>query len=109
HRIAGMLRRDGGLRFVAVDGLHFDMAPARHMLVSRHTDQPGMIGRVGTVLGAHNINIAGMHLGRATARGEAIMVMQLDDLLTAEALDQLQTSLGIIEVRAVTLPQAGTV
>lgn len=107
HRISGMLRRDGGLRFIAVDGLHFDMAPSRYMLVSRHTDQPGMIGRFGTVLGAHNINIAGMHLGRAKVRGEAVMVMQIDDPLTPEALEELRKGLGIIEVRNVTLPVGG--
>lgn len=105
HRIAGMLRRDGGLRFIAVDGLHFDMAPSRYMLVSRHTDQPGMIGKIGTALGANNINIAGMYLGRADVRGEAIMVMQIDDPLTAEAREQLQAVLGVMEIRFVTLPQ----
>jgi D-3-phosphoglycerate dehydrogenase len=108
HRISGMLRRDGGLRFIVVDGLQFDMAPSRYMLVSRHTDQPGMIGRIGMVLGANNINIAGMHLGRATARGEAVMVMQIDDPLTREAMEQLQAMLGVIEVRFVTLPQGET-
>ncbi|HWI66330.1 MAG TPA: phosphoglycerate dehydrogenase [Symbiobacteriaceae bacterium] len=104
HRLAGMLRRDGGLRFIAVDGLHFDLAPSRYMLVSRHTDQPGMIGKIGTALGTGNINIAGMHLGRATARGEAIMVMQIDDPLTPEVEEKLQELLGVIEVRFVTLP-----
>jgi D-3-phosphoglycerate dehydrogenase / 2-oxoglutarate reductase len=108
HRISGMLRRDGGLRFVVVDGLHFDMAPSRYMLVSRHTDQPGMIGRIGTVLGANNINVAGMHLGRAMVRGEAVMVMQIDEPLTREATEQLQAMLGVIEVRFVTLPQGET-
>ncbi|HYF92914.1 MAG TPA: phosphoglycerate dehydrogenase [Symbiobacteriaceae bacterium] len=104
HRVAGMLRRDGGLRFIAVDGLHFDMAPSRYMLVSRHTDQPGMIGRIGSVLGSNNVNIAGMHLGRATARGEAVMVMQIDDPLKPDVQERLNETLGIIEVRFVTLP-----
>ncbi|HEY3365276.1 MAG TPA: phosphoglycerate dehydrogenase [Symbiobacteriaceae bacterium] len=108
HRISGMLRRDGGLRFIAVDGMQFDLAPSRYMLVSRHTDQPGMIGRFGTVLGQHNINIAGMHLGRAKVRGEAIMVMQIDDPLTNEAMEELRKGLGIIEVRNVTLPVGGS-
>lgn len=103
HRMSGMLRRDGGLRFVAVNGLHFDMAPARHMLVSRHTDQPGMIGRFGTVLGRHNINIAGMHLGRSRVRGEAIMVMQVDEAVPPETLEQLRAMTGVIEIRAVNL------
>ncbi len=109
HRISGMLRRDGGLRFIAVNGLYFDMAPSRFMLVSRHTDQPGMIGRFGTVLGAHNVNIAGMHLGRAQARGEAIMVMQVDDPVSADVLDELRAMTGLIEVRLVTLPNVAPV
>jgi D-3-phosphoglycerate dehydrogenase / 2-oxoglutarate reductase len=104
HKVSGMLRRDGGLRFIAVNGLLFDMAPSRYLLVSRHTDQPGMIGKFGTVLGAHNINIAGMHLGRKQTRGEAIMVMQIDEPLTREAQEQLQAVLGVIEVRLVTMP-----
>lgn len=107
HRISGMLRRDGGLRFIAVNGLHFDMAPSRHMLVSRHTDQPGMIGRFGMVLGAHNVNIAGMHLGRAHVRGEAVMVMQVDDPVTSEVLEELSQMTGLIEVRVVTLSNVG--
>lgn len=108
HRMAGMLRRDGGIRFVAIDGLHLDLAAHRYMLVSRHTDQPGMVGRFGTVLGAHNVNIAGLHLGRAHVRGEAIMVMQLDDPVAPEVLEELTLLLGIIETRFVTLPQAGS-
>jgi D-3-phosphoglycerate dehydrogenase len=103
-----MFRRDGGLRFIAVDGLHVDMAPSRYLLISRHTDQPGMVGRIGTVLGSNNINIAGMHLGRANVRGEAVMVMQIDDPMTREAMDDLTAMLGVIEVRFVTLPQGDT-
>lgn len=109
HRIAGMLRRDGGIRFIAVDGLHFDMAPSRYMLFSRHSDQPGMIGRFGTVLGAHRINIAGMHLGRAVARGEAMMLMQIDDPAPAEVVEELRTTTGIVDVRMVSIPQGETV
>ena len=106
HRMAGMLRRDGGLRFIAVDGLQFDLLPSRYMLVDRHRDQPGMVGKFGTVLGAHNINIAGMHLGRSAVRGEAIMVMQVDDPVPAEVLEELRRMTGLIEVRLVTLPLA---
>jgi D-3-phosphoglycerate dehydrogenase len=104
HRVSGMLRRDGGLRFIMVDGLYFDMAPSRYMLISRHTDQPGMVGRFGTVLGRHNINIAALHLGRTVARGEAIMVMQVDDPVTREAMEELGAMLGMIDVRFITLP-----
>lgn len=106
HTIAGMLRRDGGMRFIAVDGLHIDMAPTRHMLVSRHKDQPGMVGRFGTLLGQKDINIAGMHLGRHQARGEALMLLQIDDTVSPEVLSELRSVMAVPTVQAVTLAQA---
>ncbi|MFZ5823791.1 MAG: phosphoglycerate dehydrogenase [Bacillota bacterium] len=106
HTIAGMLRRDGGMRFVAVDGMHVDMSPSRHMLVSRHKDQPGMVGKFGTLLGARDINIAGMHLGRVKTRGEALMLLQVDEAVSAETLDELRSVMAVPTVQAVTLAQA---
>lgn len=106
HQISGMLRRDGGMRFVAVDGMHVDMSPSRHMLVSRHRDQPGMVGRFGTLLGTRNINIAGMHLGRIQARGEALMLLQIDEPVSAEVLEELRTAMAVPTVLAVNLAQA---
>lgn len=106
HTIAGMLRRDGGMRFIAVDGLHIDLAPTRHMLVSLHRDQPGMVGKFGTLLGQKDINIAGMYLARHEARGEALMLLQIDETVGAEVLAQLRTVMAVPTVQAVTLAQA---
>ncbi len=106
HQIAGLLRRDGGMRFAAVDGLPIDMAPTRQMLVSQHKDQPGMVGRFGTLLGAQDVNIAGMHLGRHQARGEALMLLQIDESLAPEVLEELRRVMGVPTVQSVTLAQA---
>jgi len=106
HQIAGLLRRDGGMRFAAIDGLPIDMAPSRQMLVSLHKDQPGMVGRFGTLLGARNVNIAGMHLGRHQARGEALMLLQVDEPVPPEVLDELRRVMGASSVQSVTLLQA---
>ncbi|MFZ5816218.1 MAG: phosphoglycerate dehydrogenase [Bacillota bacterium] len=106
HQISGMLRRDGGMRFIAVDGLHIDMAPTRHMLVSLHKDQPGMVGRFGTLLGQRDVNIAGMHLGRHQARGEALMLLQIDEAIGQDVLAELRTVMAVSTVQAVTLPSA---
>lgn len=106
HTIAGMLRRDGGLRFVAVDGMHVDMSPSRYMLVSRHKDKPGMVGRFGTLLGTRDINIAGMHLGRMQSRGEALMLLQIDDAVSPETLEELRAAMAVPTVQAVHLAQA---
>lgn len=102
-QVSGMLRRDGGIRFISVNNLYFDVTPTRYMLVTRHTDKPGMIGRFGTVLGEAGINIAGLHLGRHKAGGEAVMVMQVDDPVPGEVLEKLAGTAGVLEVRSVIL------
>lgn len=107
HQVSGMLRRDGGMRFVAIDGLHIDMAPARHMLVSQHRDQPGMVGRFGTLLGSRDINIAGLHLGRHEARGEALMILQIDEAIPADLISELRGAMNVATVQPVNLALAG--
>jgi len=107
HEVTGMLRRDGGMRFVAVDGMHIDMAPTRHMLVSLHRDQPGMVGRFGMALAARDINIAGLHLGRREPRGEALMLLQIDEPAPPDLVAELRESIAVATVQAVTLPLGG--
>lgn len=104
YRIAGMLRRDGGIRFTAIDGRPIDIAPTRTMLITRHQDRPGMVGKLGTLLGAADINIAGLHLSRKDVRGEALMLMQVDDLIPAPVLEQIRRVDGIVAAQAVALP-----
>lgn len=104
YRIAGMLRRDGGIRFTAIDGMPIDMAPSRTMLVTRHQDRPGMVGKLGSLLGDADINIAGLYLSRKDLRGEALMLLQVDDLIPAPVLEQIRQMDGIGAAQAVSLP-----
>jgi D-3-phosphoglycerate dehydrogenase len=104
YRVVGMLRRDGGIRFTAIDGMQIDIAPTRHMLVTRHVDQPGMVGRLGMLLGAADINIAGLQLGRKDVRGEALMLMQVDEQIPAATLEEIRRMPGILAAQTVTLP-----
>jgi D-3-phosphoglycerate dehydrogenase / 2-oxoglutarate reductase len=55
--------------------------PNRYMLFTRHRDMPGIIGKMGSILGSHNVNIASMQVGRKIVRGDAVMVVSLDDPL----------------------------
>lgn len=72
-----MLR--GGPTIVAIDELWVDFPADGHLLLTSHHDRPGIIGRVGTVLGKADINISFMHVGRHSPRGEAIMVLGTDE------------------------------
>jgi hypothetical protein len=49
------------------------------MLITHHRDRPGMIGRIGETLGAADVNISAMHVGRSAPRADALMILALDD------------------------------
>jgi D-3-phosphoglycerate dehydrogenase len=68
------------------------------MLVVRNDDRPGVIGLVGTLLGAHNVNIADMDVGRAITPGTALMVIATTAEVTETVLTELRAQPGIIEV-----------
>ena len=66
-----------------VDGFTLNSPLAGDVLITHHRDQPGVIGSVGTILARHDVNIAGMQVGRHLPRrgGEAIMVLNVDDAI----------------------------
>ena len=64
--------------------------PAGPLMFTYHRDRPGMIGRVGMLLGAADVNISGMYVGRLAPREQAMMVLTLDDEVPAAVLAQIQ-------------------
>jgi D-3-phosphoglycerate dehydrogenase len=90
-------------RIVRIDGYRVDAVPHGHMLVARNEDVPGVIGFIGTVLGDHGINIAGMYNGRETIGGEALSVYTLDDPVGDEVRSRLNDDSRIIETKYISL------
>jgi D-3-phosphoglycerate dehydrogenase len=84
---------------VDVDGVEVDTIPQGNLLLVRNEDTPGIVGRVGTVLGSQGINIARMGLGRKAGSGRAIMLIEVDSAVTAPALAELAKVPGIRETR----------
>nr|TXF83079.1 phosphoglycerate dehydrogenase [Alkalicoccus halolimnae] len=76
--IHGTYSQEIGARIVEINGFKLDFQPAAHTLYVRHNDRPGVIGKVGQLLGAHDVNIATMQVGRKTEGGEAIMLLATD-------------------------------
>ncbi|HLL73145.1 MAG TPA: phosphoglycerate dehydrogenase, partial [Pyrinomonadaceae bacterium] len=76
---------DGG-RITEINGFRIEAIPSGHMVVTRNHDVPGVIGRVGTILGAHGVNISRFHLGRRERGGEAMAVIETDAPLDQETL-----------------------
>ncbi|WP_124727296.1 phosphoglycerate dehydrogenase [Staphylospora marina] len=101
--VSGTVLNGLGPRIIRVDGYSVDVAPKGHLLFIRHHDQPGAIGRVGTLLGNHGINIATMQVGRQAAGGAAIMVLRIDKPVPTGLLEELRTSAGIHSVTEIDL------
>ena len=90
---------------VRINDLDIDLVPepGGYLLVCENEDRPGMIGRLGTLLGGRDINISAMRVGRSTPRGRALMVLMLDDAPDAADLDLIAAVEGIASVRLVRL------
>lgn len=88
---------------VAIDDLWVDFPATGYLLLASHNDRPGMIGRVGTLLGQADINISFMHVGRSAPRGEAIMVLGTDEPVPAHISAELSQLSNIRWMKAVCL------
>lgn len=92
-----------GPRIVYLNGFNIDFLPEGNMLYIQHMDRPGVIGRVGKILGDQSINIATMQVGRKQAGGEAIMVLSFDKSLTDEQLANISSLSDIVSLSPIDL------
>ena len=104
-RVAGALLGDSHARIVRIDDFRVDVPPRGTLLVLRNHDVPGVIGRVGTMLGNAGINIAGYHQSRLDAGGDALAVVNLDERVDPAVLDALGGLPEVKSVRQVQLDQ----
>ncbi|MCJ1907953.1 phosphoglycerate dehydrogenase [Planococcus ruber] len=103
RKAAGTLLNGQGARIVKVDDFIVDVVPKGHLLFIRHNDRPGVIGRVGTLLGTEDVNIATMQVGRSNEGGAAIMMLSIDKAAQQSSLEQLKNLAEIEEVTAINL------
>ena len=73
------------------------------MLVMHNRDVPGVIGRVGTMLGDAGVNISAFHLGRRERGGEAMAVIEIDGSLTNHTLDAIRAFSPVISAQQIEL------
>jgi D-3-phosphoglycerate dehydrogenase len=72
HSVAGSIFADGELRIISIDQYPVNVSPSRYMLVTRHRDMPGIIGKLGSLLGSNNVNIASMKLDAKLLEGKLL-------------------------------------
>ncbi|MCD7033328.1 phosphoglycerate dehydrogenase [Metabacillus sp. GX 13764] len=96
--IKGAYIPEYGVRIINLNGFSIDFYPEGHLLYVQHTDVPGVIGRVGQILGDHAVNIATMQVGRKERGGEAIMMLSFDKPLENDVLDAFREVGEIVSV-----------
>lgn len=100
YAVAGTL---GGVRreprIVRVDDYEIDLPPTTHMAVISNDDSPGVIGHVGTALGAAGVNIANMAVGRHVEEPYALMGINFDGPVDTAVVDAVRDLPGILDAR----------
>jgi len=101
--VQGTQFANGDPRIVRIDEYRVEAIPHGYMLIVRNADEPGVIGTIGTVLGDHDVNIAGMFNSREAIGGEALTVYNLDSRPTDAVLEALNDDDRILETTVVEL------
>jgi len=91
------------VRVVKIDGFRMEAVPEGHILMLHNRDVPGVVGRVGTLLGERGINIAGIELGRERVGGMALSLIHVDEAVSREVLDELRTLPQIVSAQVLRL------
>jgi D-3-phosphoglycerate dehydrogenase len=102
-RVAGTLFHRKEPRIVRIDGYSLEAVPSGWMLVFSNLDVPGVVGRIGTLCGRYQINIAGMQLGRERRGGRAVSILNIDDPMPEPALQEIRAMPDIVYAKLVRL------
>jgi D-3-phosphoglycerate dehydrogenase len=101
--VKGSLLGEREARIVDVDGYALDLMPRGRILIVRHEDKPGMIGRVALCLGNNAINIASMQVGRKEKGGVQLMALMVDQRVPKRVIKEITGIKGVMDAVAVEL------
>jgi D-3-phosphoglycerate dehydrogenase len=91
RRVAGTVFSDGRPRLIQVKDININAEFAPSMIYVVNEDKPGMIGRLGSVLGNAKVNIANFNLGRSAPGADAIALVEVDGAVPSEVIGEIAT------------------
>jgi D-3-phosphoglycerate dehydrogenase / 2-oxoglutarate reductase len=101
--VAGVIA-DGRAYVVQINDFELHLPPTPgYLLITQHVDRPGMIGKVGTLLGEADINISSMQVGRRTRRGEALMLLSVDEPIPPSVVERIGQAANIERIKVIKL------
>jgi D-3-phosphoglycerate dehydrogenase len=101
HRVSGTVFTDKQARIVSLEGYAIEVVPSGYMIFITNHDAPGVIGRIGTLLGECSVNVAGMYVGRDQEGGKALALLRIDEPVSGDVLDQIRNIENILSAKAV--------
>ncbi len=97
--VAGTVFADGKPRLIQIKGINMEGEFGAHMLYVTNNDKPGFIGRLGSLLGAENINIATFNLGRTEKGDDAIALVQVDEPVSEDVLKKIEELENVVQAK----------
>jgi D-3-phosphoglycerate dehydrogenase / 2-oxoglutarate reductase len=102
--VAGTLYgKQSAPRIVGIDDHIVDVPPSAHMLVVRNADVPGMIGKVGTILGDAGVNVDDMDVGKTAEGQAALMALSTTAPVPDDVVTAIRNQDGVVDARAIEL------
>ena len=98
--VAGTVFSDGKPRFIQIKGINMDGEFGENMLYITNQDKPGFIGRLGTLLGSYEVNIATFALGRKELGSDAIALLSVDGEVNEELLSAIHSLEGVLVAKS---------
>lgn len=96
--VSGTIISDTEERIIQLDDYNINFVPKGKILATKNIDKPGMVGKVGSILGQNNVNIATMDLGRSTKDKRAMMIINIDESISDQLILELKEMEGIIDI-----------
>jgi D-3-phosphoglycerate dehydrogenase len=97
--VAGTVFSDGRPRIIQIKGINLEAGFAPSLLYITNNDKPGFIGRLGTLLGDEQVNIASFNLGRAAPGADAISLIEVDGPVADGVLDRVRALEGVVQAK----------
>ncbi|MFN7181653.1 MAG: phosphoglycerate dehydrogenase [Planctomycetota bacterium] len=101
--ICGTVNNDGTARILNINGFEFDIKPEDNLLIITYKDLPGMVGKVGAILGNNNINIGKMEVSRKIKGDIAMLILTLDDPVSKGVIDEIKEAINPITLALINL------
>lgn len=103
NSISGTIIAENNYRVIEINNMDCDLEPEGNIIILFNIDKPGIIGKIGTLLGDRNINIAKMFVARKNIGGEALTFINVDSEVPTDVIEQISKVPGVKEVKFVKL------